>query len=435
MKSRLSIKSNSFLRQRLLVSAFLIIVCLCMSIGYAMYYTELNVGATAYLNRLENLKITAVNANSFNNAVSSDISYTRVDTATGTNLTVSSVARFNGDNPFIIYTINISNKSQTAYTYNGLTNTATINGINDLKKPRLLGLQVGDVIPAKSSKEVTLIYFYEGIVNNQVLETNTILNFLSGQRQLTKPSVNIALEQTEFELDKTNLDHTRFDAINLYDVSQKFTLSLSNDQIEILDESGNPKNMNFLLNSNESVTDTYYLHVKDGNDGYVVMSADLIIEYEDGRKEVAVENILMYEFEDRPTVKPSKAEVQYTVEPAANGSWLNHFIGYFTLINNSDLPINQWTMYIQLEDEMNILSIQNWNDEWTYDPNTKILKISSDYRYENRHRVIQPHSSYTTYQMIIEMTNPDFYVKSITIFQDGEVNIFDDHYTAGNGKK
>lgn len=434
---RNSITRSSFTKQRVLVSAFLLILIVCMSVGYAMYYTELTATGTVSMIDTAGIKPMSMRVSNSSYVTAGDFSYYRTYTDSTTNVVAKTKAIFNGRNPNITYQITVKNLSTyKTYFYNGMTysnsfkdsNISGTGGGTPLAAPIVSGITNGQRIAPGQSVTFTFRYYYNQNINrNYTFEGETIFKFVTNDKDIYLPNVAVTMKDTDFDLGKDNKGNTTISLLNLYDSSVEYTLSLSNPNIELVDANGNPCEYTGILNTNQSTNLPMYFHVKDGNDGYVSMETDLIVTLSNGAKFTGA-TFNVYEYEDRPTVKPSRASTEYYCEPAANGSWANHYLCYFSITNTSDTTINQWTMEYKLTQDTNILSIQNWNDEWTYDNKNKLLKISSDYRYEPRHHSLAPGQTYKTEQMIFEMTNKALNIETFTVYADGEVDIFTSQY-------
>lgn len=432
-----SITRSPLTKQRILVSAFLLILVCCMSVGYATFYTELSVAGTVNMIDTAGIKPMSMRISNSSSVNAGDFSFYRTYTDSTTNVVAKTKATFSGWQPSVTYQITVKNLSTyKTYYYNGMTYSNTFRdskvsgtgGGQTLAAPVVSGITNGQRIGPGQSVTFTFRYYYNQYLNNNyIFDGETIFKFVSNDKDIYLPNVAVTLDKNEFELEKDNKGNTNVNLLNLYDSSIEYSLSLSNPNIELVDSEGNSMDYNGILNTNESIKTPLYFHVKDGNDGYVSMDTDLIVTLSNGAKFTGA-SFVVYEFEDRPTVKPSRASTEYYCEPAANGSWANHYLCYFSITNTSDTTINQWTMEYKLTADTNIMSIQNWNDEWTYDNRTKLLKISSDYRYEPRHHTLAPGQTYKTEQMIFEMTNTALNIETFTVYADGEVDIFTSQY-------
>ena len=292
----------------------------------------------------------------------------------------------------------------------------------------LNGIKPGDAIAPGESKTFTFRYLYFGYLNGAYnYDNETIFRFVTDLSSVTIPSLAATLANTEFQLEQDTLADTTLHVLNLYDSSVGFKLKAENDNVEIVDANGNLSDYQSLLDAGGETDIHFYLRVKDGIEDYESMESDIYLELNDGSQE-KVDTVTLYEPEKRITIKTNRATVDMDCE--AMSHWYNHWTCYFTINNISDTRIEQWTLEMKLNSSMNVTSIQNWNDEWSYDTTNKVFKISSDGRYTPTHNSINAHSSFTTTQFIVEMTNSAFLVDKYTLYADGETDIYTSNYSA-----
>ena len=425
---------NSFKKQRILVSAFLLILICSMSFGYALYYTELSLAGDITLVDTAGIKPVNLNVKE-TNTTPGDSSYHRTYNDTSTNVVVNFKGTFNSYS-FIEYDLKVTNYSSfQTYYYDGLTYSGELRNnsgnTQHMIAPLISGIKAGDAILPGESKTITFRYLYFGYLNGSYnYDNETIFRFVTDLSSVTIPSLATTLGTTEFQLDQDTLSGTTLHVLNLYDSSVGFKLKAENNQVEIIDQNGNLSDYQSLLDTNGETDINFYIRVKDGVEDYESMTSDLYLELNDGSKQ-KIDTVTLYEPEKRITIKPTRATV--TTDCQRFEYWADHWSCYFTVRNIGDTRIEQWTLEMKLNSSMNVTTIQNWNDEWSYDKNTKTFKISSDGRYTSQHNSINPGGYYTTQQFIVEMTNNQFLVDKYTLYADGETDIYTDNFSA-NGR-
>ena len=424
---------NSFKKQRILVSAFLLIIICSMSFGYALYYTELSLAGDITLVDTAGIKPVSLNI-AETNTTAGDYSYHRTYSETSTNVVVNCKGTYNSYS-YIEYALKVTNYSSTqTYYYDGLTYSGEFKNsrgnTQTMSAPMLSGIKPGDAIAPGESKTINFRYLYFGTLNGSYIYDNeTIFRFVTDFSSITIPSLATTLGETEFQLEQDTPADTTLHVLNLYDTSVGFKLKAENDQVEIIDQNGNLSDYQSLLNAGAETDIHFYLRVKDGNEDYESMTSDLYLELNDGSKQ-KIDTVTLYEPEKRITIKPTRATVSTDCQRFEY--WADHWACFFTVSNIGETVIGEWTLEMKLNPSMNVTTIQNWNDEWSYNTTTKVFKISSDGRYTTQHNSINPGSSYTTQQFIVEMTNSQFLVDKYTLYADGETDIYTNNYSATN---
>lgn len=411
------IKSYLF-NSKLYILILFILLILSTSIGYAYYQESLSLSGKVTLSNIDGIEIIALDDISSHNVSTTKMEYSYLinenKSITKSNIT----AFFTGENSYVIYKYKLINRTNDDYIYEGLTNVVNFNNGKttiELNQPRLLYLEHGDVIKSGETKEVQLIYYYEGDLKESNYSFDADISFKFTLEDIAKEEVKTTLNDDYYEMSTNNIAEFEFNILNLKETSIKYKLVLSNDKTVFIDDSEEEITIEDILNSGMEDNYPIRIKVKDIEKGFDNIKTNLYLEMEDGKRTL-ISEITLYE-EERPTVK--KAEVTWTIEPAANGNWQDHYSVTFSLNNLCNYTFEEWTISIKFKDTMNILEIQNWQQVWEWNEDEKKLNISSKKRYQEGNSSIEIKNDWTSDEFIFYMTNEEFEVESIDIYKDG----------------
>lgn len=143
------------------------------------------------------------------------------------------------------------NKYHVKYTlYNGTTNILTYFGSEgvfslkdesdkslEIKYPEIYGITKGDLIQPGESHDVNVIFTLDSEVDcNKNLDAELVFTFKQGDIEVIKPKIIGNINDNHFLLNEDNIAEVSIDITNLYDCANEVTISLSNLDIEIIDD-------------------------------------------------------------------------------------------------------------------------------------------------------------------------------------------------------
>lgn len=411
---KLNLKSKN-----IYIFILLIIMTFSTSIGYAYYQENLKINGNVALLNINGIEIIELTELENNNVSTSNMEYSHTlsENKSIAKSNVSSI--FTGNNSYVIYNYKLKNNSNEIYTYENLDNIVSFSSASktiELNQPRLLNLEHGDVLNPGEEREVQLIYYYESDLGNESYLLNASISFNFTIGTVNAEEIKTSINKDYYEMDSSNYAYFDVTILNLKETSIKYNLILSNENTILVDENDEEIEISDILNSGESQDYNLKIKVINQEEGYESIETNLFLETEE-KKRILISTLTLYEEEERPTIK--RAEVTWTIEPAADGAWEDHYTVIFSVNNLCDYTVEEWTISLKFKDTMNIIEIQNWNDVWEFNEETNTLNVSSKKRYQDGDHSIEVKNSYVSDQFIFYMTNSELEVEEIEVYKDG----------------
>ncbi len=244
------IADRMFKKQRMLVTAVLALVFVGMSIGYATYYSELNLDGVIALEGIKgniaDLDITEV-VKDETSAFEGTFTFDKVKTEKGINFDFK-VSSHMGSGSWLRYKLTVVNNSTFDYTYTGSDAIYTFkdewdaNSNYPLKYPVITGMLKGDVIGPNETKTMWVSYKSDSIEENMwdqhTLTSTLILSFEVGNKNIETPKIMAAIEEPVVVFNENKNVVAHFKINNMFDCSQVISFYIDNDELELLSPGG-----------------------------------------------------------------------------------------------------------------------------------------------------------------------------------------------------
>lgn len=424
-------KNSNFIKQRLFVTFFLALILTTMSVGYAVYHSELKLDGEVFIEASGYLMVSGARTMGMSNISGFSISHESIrndDVVTlesDISITASSSATSSSD-VSITYLYTIYNNSGYAYTYTGYDYAAEVSTGNVyIQSPVVSNIYVGDVLQPGDYAYVNVRYYLNSAVaySKNIEVTNKFI-FESGEPNIKPGSLQTAIEEDELVLDDNNMASTEVSILNLFNSGIEFSLESSNPLVSLTDSSGNTYKYGTILDVGDKAE--YTLNFKVAS--YADFTQDIIttlyavtplgVTYDLGE-------IILYK-EDVPTYRDAKVTYYITAD-ATNP---NHYNVEFTITNDGDEEMTEWTAYLDLGDELVITDFSNSNSNVIYDSTNHMIKISSLKRDGSGHNSLLPGASINISASKIGMNETTLLVNSVVVYRTGEEFTSGWEYTA-----
>ena len=429
-KFRELMKSSLF-KQKFLDTLILVCLISSISVGYALYNTELSMEGEVFVEASGYLSVVGARTMGMSNVSSSNVSHEtirndeKVTLDSTIKIVASSSAATNKD-VSVTYMFTIHNNSGYAYTYTGYNYSAEVeSGAAYISSPIVNNLYVGDVLQPGDYAYVTVKF----PVQNAVFYSKNItvysqFVFESGDPLVQPGSLQTSIKDNDLALDDKYMASVELSLLNLFNTGVEYTIDSSNPLVSITDSGGNSYTYGGILDVGEKAEYTLYLKVPY----YADFTQDIVTKLSARTplgKVYELGTITLYK-EENPTWR--NAKLTYDVDPITNNP--DHYSVEFTLTNNEDVTMDEWTVYINLSSQMVISDFNNDNSNIIYDAKNHVLKISSLTRDGSKHNALLPGASINISASTIGMNITDLLVNSVTVYRTGETFTEGWNYTA-----
>lgn len=408
MKNNINIINNKlFKKQRVLVTVLLALVFVGMSVGYAAYYSELNMASTVGLaaakkGEIGDLDITKMGT--LSDSTEGTIEQTKVKTDNGINFNVKTTASL-GFKIWLKYEVTVVNNSNLNYTYMGSDATISFKNYQNeevpIKYPIITGLIKGDVIGPGETKKMYINFYaddssYENFGGSYKLSSNIILSFDEGTIKGQRPSFLTALITNETTLNDKKSGEIKFDLTSLYDCSQILSFYVTDSDFELLVSSGETTAPNRIVNKGETGNLIAIVHLKRGvtqkSEYRTKLMGKIMFEGEGKEETFEIGDIVIHN--DSSVEEPAEILKNFKVETNfVSNNWPGHATGSIKITNNNNFAITQWVIRLYVNEESKITSIDGSQHKLEVDTEQSRLMIYSDNRYGVNHHEIGAKSS------------------------------------------
>lgn len=419
MKNDLKLIANKmFKKQRVLVTAVLALVFVLMSVGYAAYYTELEMNSKVALaagKKGEIGDLDIIKAETMSDSTDGTIEYDKAKTDSGINFSVT-VASDLGFKRWLKYEATVVNNSTLNYTYMGSDATISFKDYQNqeriIKYPIITGMIKGDVIGPGETKKIYISFYaddpsYENFGGAYKLSSNLVLSFYEGKINNQRPSYLTALVDTETTLNEKKSGNIRFNLSSLYDCSQVLSFYLLDSDFELLVSSGENTEPNRIVNKGANDTLIAVVHLKRGvkqkNEYKTKLMGRIMYEAEGKEETFEIGDIVIKN--DSTVEEPAEILKNFKIEPSFDSnSWPGHATGSIKVTNNNDFAITQWVIRLYVNEEAEVGSITGSQHKLEMDKEQSRLMIYSDNRYGVNHIELGAKSSLTIDGIQMEIT-------------------------------
>lgn len=402
----------------MLVTALLAIVFVGMSVGYAAYYSELNMNSTVGLaaakkGTISDLDITK--ASVIENDNESKIQFDKAKSDDGINFNVKTSSRL-GFRVWWRYELVVENNSNLDYTYMGSNATVSFKNYQNveqpIKYPVITGMLKGDVIAPGETKSIYISFYaddssYEDFGGSYGLESNLVLSFQEGKISTDKNKLLTSLKTTEVTLNGKKNGEVSFSLASLYDSSQVISFFVDDPSLEVVSATGGTGVTGRVLDRGASRDIVAVIHLKRGIEHLSEYTTKLKIRvsYEpDGREdiyevgEIKVMNDITVE-EPAEILKNFKVNTSFD-----SNNWPGHATGSIEIINNNDFEIKQWVVRLYLNPNIQATSATGTQHVVEMDSEQSRLIVYSNNRYGVNHISIGANSKLNIdgFQLTIE---------------------------------
>lgn len=393
------IANRMFKKQRVLVTAVLALLFVLMSVGYAAYYTELEMNSKVALaagkkGELGDLDI--IKAEAIEGANESKIEFDKTKSDNGINFSVKINSRL-GYMIWQRYEVVVTNNSNLNYTYMGSDATISFKNYQMkeefIKYPVITGMLKGDVIGPGEKKSIYISFLaddssYENFGGSYSLQSNMLLRFEEGIINSHEDRLLTSLETTEVVLNGKKNAEVNFSLINLHDSSQVISFYCSDPSLEVVSATGGTGVTGRVLNRGASRNITAVIHLKRGIEHLSEYTTKLMIRVSydvEGRKDVyEVGEIKVTN--DTSVQEPAEVLKNFKIKTNFNSNqWPGHATGNVELINNNDFEITQWVVRLYINPKIKATSVDGSQHVLEMDTEQSRLILYSNNRYGVNH--------------------------------------------------
>lgn len=419
MKNNINFISNKlFKKQRMLVTALLALVFVGMSVGYATYYSELNMASTVALAAAKKGAITDLDikkASVIEGENESKILYDKAKSNVGINFNIKISARL-GFRVWQSYEVVVENNSSLTYTYMGSDATVSFKDYQNvervIKYPVITGMLKGDVISPGETKSIYISFYaddssYEDFGGSYALSSNMVLSFQEGSFSVDKNKLLTSIQTSETVLNGKKNAEINFSLVSLYDSSQVISFYIDNPSFEVVSATGGTGVTGRVLDKGASKDITAVIHLKRGIEHLPEYNIKLMIRVSfehEGREdiyevgEIRVTNDVSVE-EPAEILKNFKINTNFD-----SNSWPGHATGSVEIVNNNDFEIKQWVIRLYINSEVKATAAAGTQHVLEMDSEQSRLIIYSNNRYGVNHIPIKANSKLNIngFQLTIE---------------------------------
>ncbi|MCX4365579.1 MAG: hypothetical protein OSJ70_07395 [Bacilli bacterium] len=438
MKNNINIINNKlFKRQRMLVTALLAIVFVSMSVGYATYFSELNMNSTVGLvaaktGTIDDLDIKK--ASVLEGANESKVQFDKAKSNEGINFSLKISSRL-GFRIWQRYEVVVVNNSNINYTYMGSNAAISFKNYENIeqiiKYPVITGMLKGDVIAPGETKSIYVSFYaddasYEDFGGSYSLEANMVLSFHEGKSSIEKNKLLTSLKTTDVVLNGKKNGEVSFSLASLYDSSQVISFIVDNNDFEVVSATGGTGVTGRVLNRGASRDITAVIHLKRGieHQHQYKIKLKIRVSYEmEGREEIyEVGEINITN--DTSVEEPVEVLKNFKVNTTFNSnSWPGHATGSIEIVNNNNFEIKEWVIRLYINPNIKATQATGTQHVVEMDSEQSRLIVYSNNRYGVNHIPIGANSKLNidgfqlTIEGIIEGTQTyyDFEVERIMV--------------------
>ena len=422
---------SKFFKQRFFITMVLVCLISSISVGYALYNTELSMEGEVFVEASGYLSVIGARTMGMSNVSSSNVTHetNRNDekvTLDSTIKIVASSSATTSKDVSVTYMFTIYNNSGYAYTYTGYNyNAETPSGAAYISSPIVNNLYVGDVLQPGDYAYVTVKYPVQSAVfYSKNITVYSQFVFESGDPLVEPGSLQTSISETELALDDKYMASVELSLLNLFNNGVEYTLESSNPLVSITDSGGGGYTYGGILDVGEKAEYTLYLKVPY----YADFTQDIVTTISARTpmgKVYELGKITLFK-EENPTWRNAKL----TFDVDAIPSNPEHYSVEFTVTNNEEVTMDEWTVYINLSSQMQITDFNNDNSNIIYDSNSHAIKISSLARDGSTHNSLLPGASINISASTIGMNVTDLLVNNVVIYRKGETFTSGWNYTA-----
>lgn len=413
--------SKTFKKQRFLIALVMGIAVISMSVGYALYNEELKLEGEVAIEVPNEVMIYSLGVGELNDATIGDIVYRTTDGEDYKSLDSELEFDFKASSKeglyssSITYIYEIVNLGTSDYTYSEFLFNGNMSNNGSLNAPIIKGISAGDVISSRETKYVYVTYYYPSDLSDDIsINVESSFIFKNGDVDVPKGDIATSIDKTNLELSDSNMADVNIDVMNLFDSSIIYEIKLSNSNVSLTNSSGNSKDYNYIINSGATNEHHVYLKVNDGVDVSNDVITDIYVLTDTGKRYTIATLTLVGD----SRAKYSKVVVDYTIEAAEN--WADHYFVYFNITNNDTVTLDQYTIYIYLDDSIVFTQFDNYNSMIKYDPDEHIIKISSKEKWGETHKSVAPGETLEFTQSVVGMATTDLKITKIVVYKDAE---------------
>ncbi len=264
MKRKISInlKDKNLIKLNFILSLFLVLIFLGMSVGFALYTQVLNLSGVASIDTQGSFRITNVVKMSSNNTTDSVPSWT--DDTIDFNLTFLK----NADNPVYSASYNITLTNDTFYER--LISNFDFNfSITDSDNQPLGTIdyeienyQLGEVMDALSEKTITVLFTFTPVVDVDEYDVSGGATIESNLKPTGTISVN-SMSPTTGSVKDGLMQQVTININSSYNESKEVAINIASDKLKLVDANENALGSFTVLGSTDNQEYTFYIKAKD----------------------------------------------------------------------------------------------------------------------------------------------------------------------------
>ena len=244
-KFRELMKSSLF-KQKFLVTLILVCLISSISVGYALYNTELSMEGEVFVEASGYLSVVGARTMGMSNVSSSNVSHETVRndekvTLDSTIKIVASSSAATNKDVSVTYMFTIHNNSGYAYTYTGYNYSAEVeSGAAYISSPIVNNLYVGDVLQPGDYAYVTVKFPVQNAVfYSKNITVHSQFVFESGDPLVQPGSLQTSIKDNDLALDDKYMASVELSLLNLFNTGVEYTIDSSNPLVSITDSGGN----------------------------------------------------------------------------------------------------------------------------------------------------------------------------------------------------
>lgn len=258
-------------KERLIITIIIFFLILSMSVGYALYQSELNTLSEVSLDIENNIfikKIEVVEKNNVHNdSIKESVNKTddRVEFKQSFNLSFQE-----GIEDYIILKYTFINKSNKSWYFSNYKDNSSLSA------PRIIGLDYEEKIEPLETREVKVIYFKENVKSSLEVLIEPTFSFTKILPDNKRGSILVNLENKDFVYEDSNEYTTKLNILNSNFFSIKYKLKSSNPNIILNSDYSN------ILNAFENYSSDISFNIKEGVT--LPVSTNITLITEDGKE-------------------------------------------------------------------------------------------------------------------------------------------------------
>lgn len=265
------IRDKALHKERLIITIIMVSLILSMSVGYALYQSELNTLSEISLDIENNIFIKDIEvvekSNVHNDSIKESVNKTndRVEFKQSFNLSFQE-----GMEDYITLKYTFINKSNKTWYFSNYEDNST------LSSPRVIGLDYEDEIEPGETREVKVIYFKENVHSSLEVLIEPTFTFTKILPDNKRGSILVNLENKDFVYKDSNEYISKLNILNSNFFSIKYKLKSSNPNIILNSDYSN------ILNAFENYSSDISFNIKEGIT--LPSSTNIALITEDGKE-------------------------------------------------------------------------------------------------------------------------------------------------------